>query len=82
MASITIRGLDDSVKRRLRMRAAKHGVSMEEEARELLKIGVARAESEPNLADGIRALFDPLGGVELPEFPRHGGSTRQPPTFE
>jgi plasmid stability protein len=33
MASITIRNLDDDVKQRLRIRAAEHGRSMEEEAR-------------------------------------------------
>lgn len=37
MASITIRNLDDGVKQRLRVRAAEHGRSMEEEARELLR---------------------------------------------
>ena len=37
MASIVIRRLDDSVKARLRLRAAEHGRSMEEEAREILK---------------------------------------------
>src|SRR5204862_1223734 len=36
MASLTIRQLDDEVKRRLRLRAARHGRSMEEEARHLL----------------------------------------------
>jgi len=36
MASLTIRQLDDQVKRRLRLRAARHGRSMEEEARHLL----------------------------------------------
>jgi hypothetical protein len=34
MASITIRNLEDDLKRRLRIRAAGHGRSMEEEARE------------------------------------------------
>jgi plasmid stability protein len=33
MASITIRNLDDTLKRSLRIRAAEHGRSMEEEAR-------------------------------------------------
>jgi len=37
MASITIRNLDDDVKRRLRVRAAEHGRSMEEEARDILR---------------------------------------------
>jgi plasmid stability protein len=69
MATITIRGLDDAVKKRLRVRAARHGRSMEEEAREILKIGVSTGEREPNLAESIRALFEPLGGVDLPEFP-------------
>ncbi len=41
MASITIRRLDDNVKARLRVQAAKHGRSMEEEAREILKVGLA-----------------------------------------
>jgi plasmid stability protein len=69
MATITIRGLDDAVKKRLRVRAARHGRSMEAEAREILKVGVATSEREPNLAESIRALFEPLGGVDLPEFP-------------
>ena len=37
MASITIRNLDDDIKQRLRVRAAEHGRSMEEEAREILR---------------------------------------------
>jgi plasmid stability protein len=42
LASITIRNLEDDLKRRLRMRAAEHGHSMEEEAREILRQAVAR----------------------------------------
>jgi len=68
MATITIRGLDDAVKKRLRVRAARHGRSMEAEAREILKIGVATGERERNLAEEIRALFEPLGGFDLPDF--------------
>ncbi len=37
MASITIRNLDDDIKHRLRVRAAEHGRSMEEEARDILR---------------------------------------------
>ena len=37
MASITIRNLDDDIKQRLRLRAAMHGRSMEEEARDILR---------------------------------------------
>ncbi len=36
MGSLTIRKLDDDLKKKLRVRAANHGVSMEEEARRLL----------------------------------------------
>lgn len=37
MASLTIRNLDELTKRRLHLRAAKHSLSMEEEAQRLLK---------------------------------------------
>jgi len=71
MASITIRRLDDSVLAKLRVRAASHGRSMEEEAREILKAGVA-AKPAPklNLADSIRRHLAPFGGVELALRPR------------
>ena len=78
MASITIRRLDDSVKAKLRMRAASHGRSMEEEAREILKAGL-RTKSTPqlNLAESIRRHIEPLGGVEL-ALPRRE-RVRRPP---
>jgi phosphopantothenoylcysteine decarboxylase/phosphopantothenate--cysteine ligase len=43
MASITIRGLDDDLKQRLRLRAARNGRSMEDEARTILR-GVDRVD--------------------------------------
>ncbi len=68
MASITIRKLDDSLKTRLRIRAAEHGHSMEEEARAILK---STLEPETlNLFDAIRRHFEPLGGMELAIPPR------------
>jgi plasmid stability protein len=70
MASITIRNLDDDVKARLRVRAAEHGRSMEDEAREILRLAVATERPRPrNLAESIRARVAPLGGLEL-ELPR------------
>ena len=70
MASITVRNLDDEVKRRLRVRAAEKGCSMEEEARDILKAALYREQPPPgNLADAIRTRFAPLGGVEI-EAPR------------
>ena len=66
MASITIRRLNDGVKARLRLRAARHGRSMEEEARVLLKEGLAaEPASRSNLAEAIRRHLAPLGGVDL-----------------
>ncbi|CCV16155.1 hypothetical protein [Mesorhizobium sp. STM 4661] len=43
MGTLTIRNLDDDLKQRLRERAARHGVSMEQEARSLLLKEVAPA---------------------------------------
>jgi plasmid stability protein len=71
MASITIRRLPENTKRRLRIRAARNGRSMEQEARELLEAGLARKEPEPeNLGEAIRRRFAPLGGVDLKIPPR------------
>jgi antitoxin FitA len=81
MASITIRGLDDELKARLRIQAARNGHSMEEEARQLLRTALSRSRRQPaNLAEAIRARFKPLGGVELPDMPRE--RIRRPPAFK
>ena len=80
MTSITIRNLDDALKQRLRVRAATHGRSMEEEARNILRTSLNQEAAQPtNLAAAIRALFSPLGGVDLPEVPRE--PMREPPDF-
>jgi antitoxin FitA len=77
MASITIRKLPENTKRRLRLRAARNGRSMEQEARELLEKGLAGGESMPeNLAEAIHRRFAALGGVELKIPPR--GPIRDP----
>lgn len=65
MASITIRNLDDMLKRRLRVRAAEHGRSMEEEAREILREVVGNGTPPRDLAAAIRKRVAPLGGVDL-----------------
>jgi len=65
MASITIRNLEDDLKRRLRVRAAEHGRSMEEEAREILRQVVAVPSPPRDLAAAIRARLAKVGGVEL-----------------
>ncbi|MFM7581515.1 MAG: FitA-like ribbon-helix-helix domain-containing protein, partial [Caldilinea sp.] len=45
MTSLTIRNVDDATKQRLRVRAARHGVSMEEEVRRILKEVLHPAEA-------------------------------------
>jgi antitoxin FitA len=80
MTSITIRNLDEPLKRRLRVQAAMHGRSMEDEARNILRGALNQESVQPaNLAVAIRARFAPLGGVELPEAPRD--PLREPPDF-
>jgi antitoxin FitA len=80
MASMTIRNIDDALKSRLRIRAASHGRSMEEEARDILRSALAVVEPEPeNLAVAIRELMAPFGGVELDIPPRE--PIREPPDF-
>jgi plasmid stability protein len=79
--SIIIRRLDESIKTRLQARAARHGRSMEAEAREILKSALARRPgSSKNLAERIHARFVALGGFELPHIPRE--PMREPPTFD
>lgn len=70
MASITIRNLDDDIKRRLRVRAAEHGRSMEEEARDILRQVVGQPGAPRNLGQSIHARFAALGGVNLPPAKR------------
>jgi plasmid stability protein len=80
LASITIRNLDQPLKARLRIQAARHGRSMEEEARDILRTALSQESVSPtNLAAAIRARFAPLGGVDLPEVPRE--PMREPPDF-
>ena len=79
MTSITIRSLDDDVKARLRVRAAGHGRSMEEEARQILSDAVGRRPGPADLVAAVRGRFEPLGGVELalpPRGPQHANRQR------
>ena len=79
MASITIRNLDDSLKRLLRSRAAEHGRSMEEEAREIIRQGVDSSVGPENLGEAIHRRFAALGEVDLPLPPRE--PMPEPPRF-
>ena len=80
MSTMTIRNVDDALKAKLRVRAAQHGKSMEEEARDILRAALATEAPQPdNLYSAIRELVEPFGGVDLPEIPRE--PIRDPPDF-
>ncbi len=79
MASLTIRKLDDNLKSQLRLRAARHGCSMEAEARTILVQTLNTPVSEQNLATAIHRRFESLAVESLPIPPRQ--EVRNPPDF-
>ena len=59
MGSMTIRGIDDALKRRLRLQAAAHGRSMEEEVRDILRSALSTDDAPMgNLAAAMREPID------------------------
>ncbi len=75
MTNLSVRKLDEETVRLLRIRAAHHGVSMEEEVRQIL----FRAVSVPQrLGDMAVEYFGQNNGIEL-ETP--GKEPHQPPGF-
>ncbi len=89
MTSITLHDLDDVVAARLRVQAAKHGRTVEQEAcavlRDALGSGDAPPEAPPEkLGTAMQELFREyhreFGDVELPIPPRE--PAREPPTFD
>lgn len=85
MASLSIRNLDEITKKRLRVRAAENGRSMEAEARTILTAAVNGDQGSPgnfpedNFYDAVRRIVEPIGGVELELPPRE--PMRDPPDF-
>lgn len=84
MASLTIRNLDDETKAQLRLQAARHGRSMEEEARAILRQSVSGSPPQPpqeGVGSRIHAHFARLGGVEL-ELPERTDPPEAPDLAE
>jgi antitoxin FitA len=79
MASITIRNLDDEVKARLRQQAARHGRSMEAEAREILAESLGGAGGVDDLASAVHRRFAAFAVEQLPIPPRQ--PARKPPSW-
>ena len=76
MAQFIVRQLEDDVKARLKRRAERHGRSMEEEVRHILR-NVVKEENKrvPRLGSRIAARFKKVGlTAELPEL--HGEPAR------
>ena len=70
LSALSIRNVDDEVKERLRVRAARHGRSMEAEVRTILTDAVAEPGQSPDLFHTLMDRFGELGGVELDLPPR------------
>jgi len=70
MANITIRNLDDALKAKLRVRAARLGRSMEEEVRVILKDVLSQEDTPKSLGESIHQRFANLGGFDLPSIER------------
>lgn len=70
MAAVSIRDLDDSVREKLRLRAARHGRSMEAEMRAILTAAVSDEDPRPGLFSTLAKRFSQLGGVDLELPPR------------
>jgi plasmid stability protein len=80
MATLTIRDLDDTLKQRLRIRAAHGNRSMEEEVRQILRAALMPpAQAQAGLAQRVRARFAGLGDVQLPLTERE--PVRTPPVL-
>ena len=80
MAQLLVRNIETQLKSRLQSRARRHGRSMEEEAREILR-NALREEDSPagGLGTDIAALFRGVGLEE--EIPELRGHTIVPPSF-
>jgi len=82
MAQLLIRKIDVDVKENLRRRAKRHGVSMEEEARSILRAELLKPQGEEyGLGTRIAALFRdiPDNDEPLPELP---DQPLRPATFD
>ena len=80
MAAITIRNIDDEVKSRLRLQAAQHGCSMEQEVRDILLRAVMPKQKRSPFAQRIQKHFASLELDALPIPKRH--KVRTPPEMK
>ena len=79
MAALTIRNVDESIKQSLRIRAAQHGVSMEEEARRILREALVRVSQPQPLGQRLKQRFADVADAAF-ELPSHQ-MPRTPPNW-
>ena len=60
MSALTIRNLDESTQQALRERAAEHGVSVEQEAGEVLKRAILRVQSSLQKRWRLKATMEEI----------------------
>jgi len=81
MAQLVVRNIEDSVKARLKRRAARRGRSMEEEVRDILRDAVKEEESPSvGLGTAISSLFKKVGFKK--DIPRLRGHKIRPVSFD
>jgi antitoxin FitA len=81
MAQLVVRGLEQEVKARLQRRAARHGRSMEEEVRDILRDALKEEEAPAQgLGTEIASLFNKIGlEADIAEL---RGNAITPATFD
>ena len=82
MAQLLVRNLDDDVKARLRVLAAEHGHSMEEEVGAILRAAVKAEPPKPGLGTRMAALFSKNGLREGESIPELRGEFTTPVQFD
>lgn len=80
MTNLTIHNLDESITNNLRIHAQQHGQTIEEEARQILRLAFSEpSQKAGGLGSRISKRFTEVGGVELPQPVR--SLPRQPVDF-
>jgi antitoxin FitA len=80
VAQLVVRNLEDGVKEKLQRRAKRHGRSMEEEIREILRSAAHEKVPAGGLGTRIAALFAKRGLTS--DIPELRGHKIEPPDFE
>jgi len=80
MAQLLVRNIEDNIKERLRTRARRHGMSLEELARDVLRAAAVAPEEQRKLGSEIAARFKGIGFKEG-EIQELRGYTIEPPDF-